>query len=59
MSKVPIENIKCMEKIKYDSKAPMPKYCKNALESCCCIIFVSAFHSNNQTKATNAIVIHK
>ena len=52
---VPIGNIKCVEEMKFHSKAPMLKYRQNSLNSCCFSSLASAFDSINKTKAANAI----
>ena len=53
-----IGNTKCVEEMKFHSKAPMLKYCQNLLNSCCFSSLASYFDSINQTKSANAIAIH-
>ena len=52
---VPIENSKCVKKIKFHNDAPMLKHCQKLLNRCCFSSLVSAFSSGEQTKADNAI----
>ena len=52
---VPIVNTKCVEELKFRSKAPMLKYRQNSLNSCCFGSLASTFDSINQTKFVNAI----
>ena len=57
MFEVPIGNEKCVEEMKFHSKAPIPKYHKNSLNSCCFSSLASEFDSINQTKAVNSIAM--
>ena len=54
---VPIKNAKCVESFKFQSDAPILKYCKKTLDSCCFISLASAFSSINYFNADNTILI--
>ena len=53
MFEVTIGNTKCVEEMKFHSKAPMLKYRQNLLNSCCFSILAPSFDSINKTKASN------
>ena len=57
MFEVPIGKKKCVEEMKFYSKARMLKYRQNPLNSCCFVSFESAFDSINQTKFDNDIAM--
>ena len=52
-----IVNKKCVEKMKFHSKASMLKYCQKSLNRCCFSSSESSFYSINQNKSANAIVM--
>ena len=52
---VPIGSSKYVEIFKFYNDAPILKYCRKSLNSCCFSILASAFASIEQTKADNAI----
>ena len=55
MFQVPIGNSKCVEIFKFRSYAPMLKYHRKSLNSCCFSSLASAFASIRQTNSVNAI----
>ena len=57
MFEVPIRNSKCVEIIKFHSKAQMIKYCQKSLNSFCFSILETTFAIIKQTKAFNAILM--
>ena len=52
---VPIGNEKCVESFKFQNDAPILKYCKKNLNSCCLSSLASAFANINHNKDANAI----
>ena len=57
MFEVPIRNSKCVEIIKFHSKAQMIKYCQKSLNSYCFSSLATTFAIIKQTKAVNAILM--
>ena len=55
---VPIGNAKNVEEMKFNTDAPMLKYCQNTPNSCCFSSLESAFESITKTKAENSISKH-
>ena len=53
--KILIRNSKFVVKFKFHNDAPMLKYCKKSLNSCCFSILESPFSSIRKTKASNSI----
>ena len=54
---VPIENSKCVEKLKFHNDAPMLKYCHNSLNRRCFSTLASTFAIIEHTKHVNAILL--
>ena len=52
---VPIINVKNVEKMKFNTDAPILKYRQNTLNSCCFSSLASAFESINKIKSINAM----
>ena len=54
----PIGNAKCAESFKFQNDAPILKYCKKTLNSCCLSGLESDFASINHFNAANAISMY-
>ena len=52
---VPIGNAKCVKSFKFQNDAPILKYCKKSVNSCCFSSLASALDSNKNFKAANDI----